>query len=210
MPHPRLLLFLSDVEGNLTALRQTLKRVCAEVEATMPEVAWAEAPGPLAEAGWHVAEVRPAQGSKPKGTSLEAHLEAVTAALSQDFRDMALGLYADRAMSYARASVSGPGQPPRVREGEYPEVLRQVARWLAVEPVSLARLLGEPAKNVLAAEADFGPSETARRTGPATPEGPGDEPLLPPEPDEDDRFVEAKLAQAKALMDQYRQSRSSK
>ncbi|MBF5045103.1 hypothetical protein FGE12_22060 [Aggregicoccus sp. 17bor-14] len=208
MSHPRLLLFLSDVEGNLTALRQTLKRVCAEVEATMPEVAWAEAPGPLADAGWHVAEVRPAQGSKPRGTSLEAHLEAVTAALSQDFRDMALGLYADRAMSYARASVSGPGQPPRVREGEYPEVMRQVARWLAVEPVSLARLLGEPAKNVLAAEADFG-SDLAKAAGaPRPPGAPGDdEPLLPPEPDDDDRFVEAKLAQAKALMEQYRSSR---
>jgi hypothetical protein len=208
LSHPRLLLFLSDVEGNLTALRQTLKRVCAEVEATMPEVAWAEAPGPLADAGWHVAEVRPAQGSKPKGTSLEAHLEAVTAALSQDFRDMALGLYADRAMSYARASVSGPGQPPRVREGEYPEVMRQVARWLAVEPVSLARLLGEPAKNVLAAEADFG-AELSKSANAARPSSaPGeDEPLLPPEPDEDDRFVEAKLAQAKALMEQYKGSR---
>ena len=207
MPHPRLLLFLSDVEGNLTALRQTLKRVCAEVEATMPDVAWAEVPAPLAEAGWHVAEVRPAQGSKPRGTSLEAHLEAVTAALSQDFRDMALGLYADRAMSYARASVSGPGQPARVREGEYPEVLRQVSRWLSAEPVALARLLGEPAKNALAAEADFGDAETAKRTGPARPPSPEDEPLVPPEPDEDDRFVEAKLAQAKALMEQYRSSR---
>ena len=206
MSHPRLLLFLSDVEGNLTALRQTLKRVCAEVDATMPEVAWAEAPGPLADAGWHVAEVRPAQGSKPRGTSLEAHLEAVTAALSQDFRDMALGLYADRAMSYARASVSGPGQPPRVREGEYPEVMRQVARWLAVEPVSLARLLGEPAKNVLAAEADFG-SELSKAAGAPRPANAEEEPLLPPEPDDDDRFVEAKLAQAKALMEQYRSSR---
>ena len=58
LSHRRLILFLSDVEGNLTALRQTLKRVCEAVELSTPEVKWVEPrPESLADSGWHVAEI---------------------------------------------------------------------------------------------------------------------------------------------------------
>ncbi|QSQ20130.1 hypothetical protein JY651_33330 [Pyxidicoccus parkwayensis] len=202
MSHRRLILFLSDVEGNLTALRQTLKRVCEAVDLPTPEVKWLESPPEgLAEAGWHAAELAlpPAPGRKARKSEqpfLEEQLDAMTQALAQDFRDRALGLFVDREHSYARTCVSGPGRPSKAVEGEVLDVMRQAARWLDVETGMLARLFGggNAARNLLAAAVDFGNE----------PAGP---PAPPPEPDEDDRFVEAKLAQAKVYMEQYLSNR---
>ncbi|MDY7226853.1 hypothetical protein [Hyalangium rubrum] len=194
MSHPRLVLFLSDVEGNLTALRQSLRRVCEELGLPTPEVKWAQAPNGLTDAGWHVAEVPLAPDRKGKEGQLEEHLDKVTQALSQDFRDRALSLYADRGNSYARVCVAGPGKPSKALEGEFIDVLRQTAKWLDVETTVLARLLGNnPARNLLAAAVDFGEDAKAR----------GEQPPPPPEPDEEDRFVEAKLSEARVLMEQY-------
>ena len=194
MPNPRLVLFLSDVEGNLTALRQSLKRVCEELGLPTPEVKWAQAPSGLTDAGWHVAEVPLAPDRKGKDGQLEEHLDKVTAALAQDFRDRAITLYADRGNSYARVCVSGPGKPSKALEGEFIDVLRQTAKWLDVETTVLARLLGNnnPAKNLLAAAVDFGDAKSGAEQPPA-----------PPEPDEEDRFVEAKLMEARQLMERY-------
>lgn len=214
---PRLLLFLADVEGNLTALRQTLRRICAEVDLPLdkdgPEVKWAEGPEALAEAGWHVAEVAlPTEDGAAAAAAygLETHLEGVVKTLARDFRDRAIGVFADRHHSYARASVCGPGRPARLVEGEYQDVVRQLAKWLDVEVVAVARLLAGPellatTKNVLAAAVDWGDGpEAAPGQGPATKDlGGPDTPLAPPEPDEDDRYVEAKLAQGRAFMQEY-------
>lgn len=203
MSHRRLILFLSDVEGNLTALRQTLKRVCEAVELPTPEVKWVESPPEgLAEAGWHAAELElpPAPGRKARKSEqpfLEEQLDAMTQALAQDFRDRALGIFVDREHSYARTCVSGPGRPSKAVEGEVLDVIRQASRWLDVETGMLAKLFGggNAARNLLAAAVDFG-NEPGRPTPP-----------VPPEPDEDDRFVEAKLAQAKLYMEQYLSNR---
>ncbi|MCP3144264.1 hypothetical protein [Pyxidicoccus xibeiensis] len=203
MSHRRLILFLSDVEGNLTALRQTLKRVCEAVELPTPEIKWVEAPPEgLAEAGWHAAELElpPAPGRKARKSEqpfLEEQLDAMTQALAQDFRDRALGVFVDREHSYARTCVSGPGRPSKAVEGEVLDVIRQAARWLDVETGMLAKLFGggNAARNLLAAAVDFGNEPGAAK------------PPVPPEPDEDDRFVEAKLAQAKLYMEQYRSNR---
>jgi hypothetical protein len=197
LSHRRLILFLSDVEGNLTALRQTLKRVCEAVDLPTPEVKWLESPPEgLSEAGWHAAELElpPAPGRKARKSEqpfLEEQLDAMTQALAQDFRDRALGIFVDREHSYARTCVSGPGRPSKAVEGEVLDVMRQAARWLDVETGILAKLFGggNAARNLLAAAVDFGNE-------------PG-KPMPPPEPDEDDRFVEAKLAQAKVYMEQY-------
>ncbi|MCP3105123.1 hypothetical protein LZ198_40275 [Myxococcus sp. K15C18031901] len=201
MPHRRLLLFLSDVEGNLTAVRQTLKRVCEAVALATPEVKWVEPqPEGLADASWQVAELTlpPAPGRKARKSEqpfLEEQLDAMTQALAQDFQDRALGIFVDREHSYARTCLSGPGRPSKAVEGEVLDVMRQGARWLDVETGLLARLLGggNTARNLLAAAVDFGnePHQAAP----------------PPEPDEDDRFVEAKLAQARAYMEQYLSAR---
>lgn len=194
MPHPRLVLFLSDVEGNLTALRQSLRRVSEELGLPTPEVKWAQPPAGLTDAGWHVAEVPLAPDRKGKDGQLEEHLDKVTQALAQDFRDRAVSLYADRGNSYARVCVSGPGKPSKALEGEFIDVLRQTAKWLDVETTVLARLLGSsnPARNLLAAAVDFGEAKSGAEQPPA-----------PPEPDEEDRFVEAKLSEARQLMERY-------
>lgn len=202
MSHRRLLLFLADVEGNLTAVRQTLKRVCEAVDLPTPEVKWVEAPPEgLAETGWHAAEVAlpPAPGRKARKSEqpfLEEQLDAMSQALSQDFRERVLGIFVDREHSYARTCVSGPGRPAKAVEGEVLDVMRQAARWLDVETGLLARMLGggNTARNLLAAAVDFGGDANAP-------------PTKPPEPDEDDRFVEAKLTQARAYMEQYRSAR---
>ncbi|MFL5350774.1 MAG: hypothetical protein ACJ8AT_38885 [Hyalangium sp.] len=194
MSHPRLILFLSDVEGNLTALRQTLKRVCEDLGQSTPEVKWTQSASALGDAGWHVAEVTLPTQRKPRESHLEEHLDKLTQALSQDFRDRAVGLFADKANSYARVCVGGPGRPSKMLEGEFLDVLRQAAKWLEVETTVLARLLGNnPARNLLAAAVDFG-EEGKEAT---------EQPAPPPEPDEEDRFVEAKLSEAKLLMERY-------
>jgi hypothetical protein len=205
LSHRRLILFLSDVEGNLTAVRQTLKRVCEAVDLPTPEVKWLESPPEgLSDTGWHAAELAlpPAPGRKARKSEqpfLEEQLDAMTHALAQDFRDRALGIFVDREHSYARTCVSGPGRPSKAVEGEVLDVMRQAARWLDVETGLLARLFGggNAARNLLAAAVDFG-NDPAR---------PGAEAPKPPEPDEDDRFVEAKLSQARAYMEQYLSNR---
>jgi hypothetical protein len=198
LSHPRLILFLSDVEGNLTALRQSLRRVCEEIGQPTPEVKWSQSHSALADAGWHVAEVSVATARKGRDGLLEEHLDKVTQALAQDFRDRAVGLYADRASSYARVCVSAPGKPMKALEGEFLDVLRQAAKWLEVETTVLARLLGNnPARNLLAAAVEFG--EEVKPSAEQAPK--------PPEPDEEDRFVEAKLAEARSLMERYLSSR---
>jgi hypothetical protein len=195
LSRPRLVLFLADIEGNLTALRQTLARACEEAHVTPPEVRWAEATGNLADSGWRVAALKLAEsGGK---AAPEDHLDVLVRAMARDFRDQAVGIYADRASSYGRACLSEPGRPSRALEGEYLDVLRQAARWLGLEPALLGRLLGggtTAARNLLAAAVDFGNEPTPGRKQPPPP---------PPEPDEDDRFVEARLSEARRLMEQY-------
>jgi hypothetical protein len=187
-------LFLSDVEGNLTALRQTLRRICEEIGQSTPEVKWSQSHSALTDAGWHVAEVTVPANRKPREGLLEEHLDKLTQALAYDFRERAVGLYTDRGNSYARVCVGGPGRPSKTLEGEFLDVLRQAAKWLEVETTVLARLLGNnPARNLLAAAVDFGEDGQAA----------AEQPPAPPEPDEEDRFVEAKLAEARALMERY-------
>jgi hypothetical protein len=193
LSHPRLILFLSDVEGNLTALRQTLKRVCEDIGQPLPEVKWLQGPSALADAGWHVAELTVPTDRKAREGHLEEHLDKLTQALAQDFRERAVGLFADRAHSYARVCMGGPGKPSKMLEGEFLDVLRQAGKWLELETTVLARLLGNnPARNLLAASVDFGEDDKE-----------ADKPLTPPEPDDEDRFVEAKLVEARQLMDRY-------
>lgn len=194
MSHPRLILFMSDVEGNLTALRQTLKRICEEIGQALPEVKWSQSHSSLADAGWHVAEVAVPTHRKPREGHLEEHLDKLVQALAHDFRDRVVGLFADKAHSYARVCVGGPGRPSKMLEGELLDVLRQAAKWLEVETSVLARLLGNnPVRNLLAATVDFGEEGKAAAEAPP----------MPPEPDEEDRFVEAKLAEARVLMERY-------
>jgi hypothetical protein len=204
LSQPRLVLFLADVEGNLTALRQTLKRLCDEAGLPLPEVEWVQqGTEATADAGWHVAELTPpsysgrAHSGHPMDL-LEEHLDSLTQAISQDFRERVVGLFTDRGSSYARVCASGPGRPTKAIEGEYLDVLRQTAKWLDVDSAALARLIGgtTTARNLLAAAVDFG-------NEPPRPGQPQQAPQPPPEPDEDDRFVDAKLAEARALMDRY-------
>ncbi|MBU8899100.1 hypothetical protein DRW03_28220 [Corallococcus sp. H22C18031201] len=190
----RLVFFVSDVEGPLPALPPTLQRVCDALDVPPPEAHWVpHRPDGLADAGWHVAEV-PLPGGK--GPSPEEHLDAIAKGLAQECRERTLGLYVDREHSYARACLAVPGYPARASEGEYLDVVRQGARWLGVETPTLSHLFsGDAARNLLAAAVDFGSGGAATQ------------PLLPapaPVPDEDDLFVEAKLAQARAYMEQYR------
>ena len=206
MSQPRLVLFLADIEGNLTALRQTLSRACETAHVPLPEVRWVESATAMADAGWRVAEVK----LNPSGGKAvpEDHLDSLVRAVARDFRDQAVGLYTDKAGSYGRASLSEPGRPSRSLEGEYIDVVRQTSRWLGVEAPVLGRLLdgGATARNLLAAAVDFGSEAPQQNAAPATGKAGrrGEQPPAPPpEPDEDDRFVEAKLVEAKRLMEQY-------
>jgi len=212
LSQPRLVLFLADIEGNLTALRQTLSRACEDANVPVPDVRWLESATALADAGWRVAELK----LSPSGGKAvpEDHLDALVRAVARDFRDQAVGLYTDKAGSYGRASMSEPGRPSRSLEGEYIDVVRQSARWLGVEGPVLGRLLdgGATARNLLAAAVDFGGEDPSKAAAAKGQKGPGrrhpEPPPAPPEPDEDDRFVEAKLGEARRLMEQYLSNRA--
>jgi hypothetical protein len=210
LSQPRLVLFLADIEGNLAALRQTLSRACDDANVPVPDVRWVEPANALADAGWRVAELKlvPSGGKAVP----EDHLDALVRAVARDFRDQAVGLYTDKAGSYGRASMSEPGKPSRSLEGEYIDVVRQTARWLGLEAPVLGRLLdgGATARNLLAAAVDFGTEESKASQKGAPQKGKGrhvEPPPAPPEPDEDDRFVEAKLSEARRLMEQYLSTR---
>ena len=84
-------------------------------------------------------------------------------------------------------------------------MVRQAASWIESDPEQLARYFAasERPKNEL-----VGPIDLSRASGAegdrAQRESDGE---APAEMDEDDRFVEAKLKQARELMDKYRAAR---
>lgn len=107
--------------------------------------------------------------------SLATYISEVTCALAAELEQEVLGLYVDSGGDSARLCRCAPKNGPETFVGRANVTLERAAEWLKVPQSSLAALF-----QLEGQEAEY-------------------------EPDADDRFVEEKLREARALMERYRQ-----
>lgn len=190
MSRPRLVFFLSTVEGSLATLRQALVRASERAGLPTPHTRWLESALPLIDSGWQVAELSFPEGGQPAGPSV---LEVLTRATVRELRLKVVGLCVQGGEQRLKALLCEPGRSARTQEGEALGVVQQVARWLGVEPALVTRVL-EPARprNQLSAAVEFGAAESSTQEPAAE------------EMDEEDRYVASRLAEARRLMARYR------
>jgi hypothetical protein len=137
-------------------------------------------PGPasLAQAGWSAFGVFLPKANKQGWTFVRERLEGLADRLSKQLGDDVLCVYVDPTHRRSRACLQSPSGFPRSSEGESFHVLRETANWVEADPVQLLRFFNA-----------------------ANGESPESEPEA--EPDEVDRFVQAKLEEARKLMAEY-------
>ncbi|MBJ6762018.1 hypothetical protein JGU66_14685 [Myxococcaceae bacterium JPH2] len=109
--------------------------------------------------------------------ALAAYVSEATCALAAEVDAEVLGLYVDVSGDSARICRCGPEEGPETFAGRRQAALSRTAEWLEVAPGSLSALF-----HLDAPDAEY-------------------------EPDEDDRFVEEKLREARALIERYRQAK---
>jgi len=193
MLRPRLVLFCSELDLDLDKVRHALSSLGEDREVEGLELEEVEAPESLSSAGWMAVAVRPMRGRGMDVGALEGHLEALVGALADALSDDALGIYADPVAGYANACFHRQAGSPRGAEGELSQVLRQAASWVEGDDAELTRYFRpDPASD----------ADPAKAPPPAA-----GEKELDAEEDDDDRYVEAKLRQARHYMEQYLGSR---
>jgi hypothetical protein len=178
----RLVFFCLEFEPDAGGLRDELDGLLGELgfeEATLERVA---GPDGLSEAGWATLEVElPSDAAHGLGRVSE-RLGDLTRQLARALGDRALGVYVD-GTGGGRAALHG-ARSPRSSEGEAFHVVRQAAAWMETDPNALARYFSAYAvHNELAGPVDLSAADTGEA--------------------EEDRFVEAKLRQAREYMEQY-------
>lgn len=109
--------------------------------------------------------------------ALSTYVSEATCALAAELDAEVLGLYVDGAEDSSRVCRCGPAEGPETFVGRRDVALGRAAEWLDVAPDSLKALF-----QLDSPDAEY-------------------------EPDADDRFVEEKLREARALMERYRQRR---
>jgi len=191
----RLIVFCSDVDLELERVRGVVGQLReAHPELGALELEELEPPDALSAGGWTLLAIRPLRGRGQKASGLEGQLDPLVTAFAGALSETVVALYHDVANGYARASTQK-GQGPLKRiQGDAGRVVRQAATWLQCDAAglagwfrdSLAPVPPEPV-NELAGEVDARVEEA--------------------DPDEDDKFVEDKLRQARELMEQYRAGR---
>lgn len=193
MKEQRLIIFCSEIDTDLEQLRASLSEQLAELDA--PELQVNEVGGPegLMDAGWVALAVTGPLGSTSDLAVVADRLDELVRSCATLLNDDVLGVYVNLADRHARASLRSAGRMPRSTQGESLRVLREVAGWLDADAVQLLRYfsLGTDAP-----ERGRLPVDLSGVSVPADKE-------LDNEPDEDDRFVDAKLKLAHELMQQY-------
>jgi NAD(P)-dependent dehydrogenase (short-subunit alcohol dehydrogenase family) len=109
--------------------------------------------------------------------ALSAHITEVASAIASELDTEVLGLYVDVGSDSARISRCLPDESPETFAGRRQVVMDRTAEWLDINPVNLSALF-----QLGVEDADD-------------------------EPDAEDRFVEAKLREARELMQRYRQGK---
>jgi hypothetical protein len=194
----RLILFCADVEVDLEQVHRAVAALGAKLAVGPLEVDEIEGPAAVSAKGWVTLVVR-AGGSGGELSGLETHLDEMVKGCAQALREDVLGLYLDAPNSYARAALRSPAGFPRAVEGEIFHVIRQAATWLEADAAQLMRHFApaRPKNELSAPAADL-----------ADIQGVSEEKEVEAEPDEDDRFVEAKLKAGREWMQRYLAQRS--
>ncbi len=188
----RLVFFCSDIDTELDPVREALAELFEQANLAGAELKRVGVSEALSGSGWMALTVRPARaGRLPAASALAPYLVEATRLVAKVLREEALGVFVDPDANTARAVLHGAGGFPRVSEGEPFHVIRQLASWLETDPDQLSRYFSAYAqRNELAGPVDLSDIEVP--------------PEVPREGDDEDRFVEAKLAHARQLMDRYR------
>lgn len=178
----RLVLFCVELDPDAGGLREELDGLFGELgleEASLERVAGPEG---LSDAGWAALELSLPAGAPGDLRRLGERLGELTRRLSQALADRALGVYLD-GEGRGRAALYG-SRSPRSSEGEAFHVVRQAAAWMEADPIALARYFSAyAAQSRLEGPVDLSAADTAEES--------------------EDRFVEAKLRQAREYMEQY-------
>ncbi len=189
----RLIVFCSEIETDLDRVREALAEA-TEQPLENSSVAQAEPPDGMADAGWMAVSVQLSEAVRA-GEALSTQLETVTGLFSRVLKESVLGVVVDPAEATARACYHSPGMFPRSTEGESFHVIRQAAGWIETDPNALVRYFDAHAqRNELVQRVDL--SDISRTSA-------EEEPAQAALPDDEDRYVDAKLKHARELMQRY-------
>jgi hypothetical protein len=193
----RLVLFCSELDADLEKVRQALADVGDQHALGELELSRVEGPETLSHGGWMSLSVTRLDEAGGDLTRVGSHLEELVQSLSRSLSEDVLGVFVDPGSAFGRACLQSPGGFPRSSEGELFHVLRQTANWVEADPVQILRYFSaELGRGGLAAPVDLSDVHMS-----------SDEKDVEPEMDDDDRFVEVKLKQARALMERYLSAR---
>lgn len=178
----RLILFCPELELDLEPIRVALTQLAKEDGLEGVELEQIQPPESDLDAAWTALVVRPMRG---QGAPLDLgeRLDTIVKRLAEGIGDAVLGVYVHPTGDQARVAFRRPSGFPRTAHGELAQVIKQGAAWIDSTPEGLLRFVEEQAQADSIAERQLA------------------------ELDEDDRFVEAKLEQARRDMEQYLSSR---
>jgi len=191
----RLLIFCSEVDADLSKLRQVLAEWSDQH--TLPELAVEPVDGPesLAQGGWLTLSLT-VMGAGVELSKTGGQLEQLVQVSARALSGAVLGIFVGGA-SHARACLQSPGGFPRSSEGEVFHVVRQAAGWLEADTVQLLRYFSAGLRQArLGTHVELNEVQLS-----------AEDKEVEATLDEDDRFVEAKLKQARELMQQYLSTR---
>lgn len=181
MTSPRLVIFCSDVDTELTAAMEALRDVFELARVSAPRLVNVLPPEPLRESGFRALTIHGERlTAEESARRLSQHLHAVTRTFARTLREEVLGVFADVDNLTAQACFHPPGGFPRSAEGDAFQVLRQAAGWLETDGNAFLGYFGgyDVSFNKTSAEPD---------------------PL-----DDEDVFVRGRLERAAELMARYR------
>ncbi len=192
----RLIIFCSEIDADLEKVRLALSELSDQHGLAELEIEPVDGPEGLTQGGWMTLQVSRVGAAAVDLSRLGSHIEELVQSCSKALGEDVLGIFVD-GNAYARACLQSPGGFPRSSEGEIFHVLRQAAGWVEADAVQLLRYFSPGvSRGGVGNQLDLSEVQVS-----------AEEKDLDTEMDDDDRFVEAKLKQAKELMDRYRGAR---
>jgi hypothetical protein len=192
----RLILFCSEIDADLEKVRLALAELSDQHGLAELELEPTDGPEGLTQGGWMTLQVSRVGAAPVDLSRLGSHIEELVQSCSRALSEDVLGIFVDGS-TYARACLQSPGGFPRSSEGELFHVLRQAAGWVEADAVQLLRYFGPGlTRGGVGNQLDLSEVQVS-----------ADEKELDTEMDDDDRFVEAKLKQARELMERYLSAR---
>jgi hypothetical protein len=192
----RLIIFCSELDADLAKVRQALSELSDQHGLAELELEPIDGPEGLTQSGWMTLQVSRAGTTAVDLARLGSHIEELVQSCSRVLGEDVLGVFVD-GNAYGRACLQSPGGFPRSSEGEIFHVLRQAAGWVEADAVQLLRYFSAgTSRGTVGNQLDLSEVQvSAEEKEPDT------------ELDDDDKFVEAKLKQARELMERYLSAR---